>query len=121
MSAPVPYFDVVRQMKNAFNYRLPLVTHARQHGIQAAARAFRTTVPTVRKWLRRFQAEALKGLEARSRAPRSCPHKIVGELAQRVVELRGVLTMARSGCATITTQYVVVFLPQHVRFALTLR
>jgi hypothetical protein len=51
MSAPVPYFDLVRQMKNAFNYRLRLVTCARQQGIKAAARAFRTTVPTARKWL----------------------------------------------------------------------
>jgi len=46
MAAPVPYFEVVHQMKNAFNYHLRLVTHARQHGIKAAARAFRTTVPT---------------------------------------------------------------------------
>ncbi len=88
MSAPVPYFDVVRQMHNAFNYRLRLVTHARQHGIKAAARAFRTTVPTVRKWRRRYQTQGLKGLQELSRAPHSCPHKIVGELAQRVVELR---------------------------------
>ena len=45
MSAPVSYFDVVRQMKNAFNYRFRLVTHARQHGINPSAdgRAFRTT------------------------------------------------------------------------------
>lgn len=75
-------------MKNAFNYRLRLVAHARQHGIQAAARAFRTTVPTVRKWLRRFQAQGLKGLQELSRAPRSCPHKIQGELAERVLALR---------------------------------
>ena len=61
MSAPVPYFEVVRQMKNAFNYRLRLVTHARQHGIKAAARAFRTTVPTVRKWGRRYEARASRG------------------------------------------------------------
>ena len=53
MPAPAPYFDMVREMKKAFNYRLPLVTDAGQHGIKAAARAFRTTVPTVRKWLRR--------------------------------------------------------------------
>ena len=46
MPAPVPYFDVVRHMKNAFNYRLQLVTLARQHGIKAAARAYRTTLPT---------------------------------------------------------------------------
>jgi transposase len=88
MSAPVPYFDVVRQMPNAFNYRLRLVMHAREHGIKAAARAFRTTVPTVRKWVRRYQAQRLKGLQELSRAPHSCPHKIGGELAQRVVELR---------------------------------
>ncbi|MBZ5516102.1 MAG: helix-turn-helix domain-containing protein [Acidobacteriia bacterium] len=75
-------------MKNAFNYRLRLVTHARQHGIKAAARAFRATVPTVRKWGRRYEEQGLKGLQERSRAPHSCPHKIVGELAQRVVELR---------------------------------
>jgi len=88
MPTPVPYFEVVRQMKNAFNYRLRLVTHARQHGIKAAARAFRTTVPTVRKWLRRYAGQGLKGLQELSRAPHSCPHKIVGAVAQRVVDLR---------------------------------
>jgi len=88
MSAPVPYFDVIRQMKNAFNYRLQLVTYARQHGIKAAARDFHTTVPTVRKWLRRYEAQKLKGLQELSRAPHSCPHKIRGELADRVVALR---------------------------------
>jgi len=75
-------------MKNAFNYRLCLVTHARQHGIKAAARAFRTTLRTARKWLRRYQSQGLTGLQELSRAPRSCPHKVGGELAQKVVELR---------------------------------
>lgn len=88
MAAPVPYFEVVRQMKNAFNYRLRLVTHARQHGLKAAARAFRTTVPTVRKWKQRYEEQGLKGMKEHSRAPHSCPHKITGELAQRVLELR---------------------------------
>ena len=88
MPAPVPYFDVVRHMKNAFNYRLRLVAHARQHGIKAAARAFRTTVPTVRKWVRRYQVQSLQGLQELSRAPRSCPHKITGELARHVIALR---------------------------------
>jgi len=88
MPAPVPYFDVVRDMKNAFNYRLRLVTHAHQHGIKAAAREYRTTVPTVRKWFRRWKEQGLKGLQELSRAPHSCPHKITGELAQQVVELR---------------------------------
>jgi len=88
MPAPVPYFQVVRLMKNAFDYRLSLVAHARQHGIKPAAREFQTTVPTVRKWLRRYQARKLEGLQELSRAPHSCPHKIGGELAERVVTLR---------------------------------
>ncbi len=88
MSAPVPYFDVVRRMKNPFDYRLRVVAHARQHGIRAAAWAFQTPVLTVRKWLRRHQAQGLNGLQELSCAPRSCPHKIVGEPAQRVLELR---------------------------------
>jgi transposase len=88
MPAPVPYFDVIRQMKNPFNYRLQLVTWARQHGIKAAARTFRTTVPTVRKWLRRYEKQGLKGLQELSHAPHSCPHKVRGGLAQRVIELR---------------------------------
>jgi len=88
MPAPVPYFDLIRQMPNAFDYRLRLVTHARQHGIKATARVFQTTVPTVRKWLRRYQAHKLDGLKEGSRAPHSCPHKITGELAARVVALR---------------------------------
>ncbi len=75
-------------MKNAFNYRLRLVTYARQHGIKAAARDFQTTVPTVRKWLRRYEAQKLDGLQELSRAPHSCPHKITGEGAERVVALR---------------------------------
>jgi len=85
---PPRYFDLIREMKNAFNHRLRLVSYARQHGLKAAARLFQTTVPTVRKWVRRYQTRGLKGLEELSRAPHSCPHKIGGQLEARVVALR---------------------------------
>ncbi len=88
MDPPARYYDLIREMKNAFNHRLRLVTYARQHGIKAAARDFQTTVSTVRKWLRRYRDQGPKGLVEISRAPHSCPHKITGELEQRVVELR---------------------------------
>ena len=88
MPAPVPTSTLVRQRKNPFSYRLRLVTHARQHGLQAAACAFPTTRPPVRKGVRRFQAQARRDLEARSRAPRSCPHKSSGALAEGVRALR---------------------------------
>jgi transposase len=85
---PIRYFELIRQMKNPFNYRLSLVGYARQHGLKATARAFQTTVPTVRKWLRRYQAQGLPGLQELARAPHSCPHKITGERERIVIALR---------------------------------
>jgi len=55
MLTSVRYFDLVREMKNAYNHRLRLVESAKQRGIKPTARLFATTVPTVRKWLRRFE------------------------------------------------------------------
>ena len=83
-----PRFDLVREMRDAYNHRLRLVQHARQHGIKPAARAFATTVPTVRKWLRRFQQHGPSGLREHSRAHQHCPHKTPPEIEQQVLALR---------------------------------
>jgi transposase len=88
MAAPVRYFDLLREMKDAYNYRLQLVQFARQSGIKPAARAFATTVPTVRKWLRRYQQKGPSGLLAQSRAPHHQPRKTPPEIEQQVVALR---------------------------------
>jgi len=88
MSAPVPYFDVIRHMSNAFDYRLRLATHAHQHGVKATARAFFTPVRTVRKWLRHYRDHGLKGLQAHSRAPRHQPHQTSAEVERQRGELR---------------------------------
>ena len=69
MTTPASYFDLIREMKDAYTHRLRVVDYARRHGIRAAARAFRTTIPTVRQWLRRYQQEGPSGLQERSRAP----------------------------------------------------
>jgi len=53
------------------------------------ARLFATTVPTVHKWLRRYQQQGLRGgLQEHSCAYHSCSHKTPPELEQHVVELR---------------------------------
>ena len=39
MSGLPGYFELIRQRKNPFNYRLGLVDYARTHGLKAAARA----------------------------------------------------------------------------------
>ena len=88
MSPPAPYFDLIREMKDAYNHRLRLVDYARRNGIKAAARLFQTTVPTVRKWLRRYQREGPGGLQERSRAPHRQAGRTGPELEQRALELR---------------------------------
>ena len=65
--AAARYFDLVREMKSAYNHRLRLVASARDHGIKPTARLFATTVPTVRKWLRRYQQQGCSGLLEQSR------------------------------------------------------
>src|SRR5713101_7444717 len=51
MATSARYFDLVREMKNAYNHRLRLVESVRDRGIKPTARLFATTLPTVRKWL----------------------------------------------------------------------
>ena len=46
-----------------------MVRYAKEHGIKPAARMFQTTPKTVRKWVRRFDAEKMPGLRDRSRRP----------------------------------------------------
>ena len=85
------YFELVRDMKNAYNLRLRLVESARQRGLKPTARLFATTVPTVRKWLRRYQQQGPSGLLERSRAPHRQPRKTSPAIEQQAVELRKML------------------------------
>jgi transposase-like protein len=55
MAASARYFDLVREMKNAYNHRLRLVEAVRERGIKPTARLFATSALTVRKWWRRYQ------------------------------------------------------------------
>jgi hypothetical protein len=48
MTVPAPHFDLVREMKDAYNHRLRLVESAKQRGIKPTARLFATPR---REWL----------------------------------------------------------------------
>ncbi len=54
----------------------------------AAARAFHTTPKTVGKWVARFRAEGVAGLQDRSSRPRSSPSQAAPALCARVEALR---------------------------------
>ena len=82
------YYDLVREMRDAYNHRLRLVESARARGIKATARLFATTVPTVRKWLRRFQQQGPSGLQEHSRAPHHQSLKTPPHLETPLLQLR---------------------------------
>jgi transposase len=89
--AAARYYDLLREMRDAYNHRLRLVESARHRGIQPTARLFATTVPTVRKWLRRFQQHGPSGLRELSRARHHQPHKTPPALETSLVQLRQTL------------------------------
>src|SRR5437763_2978283 len=91
MATSARYFDLLREMKNAYNHRLRLVESARQRGIKPTARLFSTTVATVRKWLRRFHQQGLSGLVALPRARHQQFQKIAPTAEAQLVELRKTL------------------------------
>jgi transposase len=82
------YFDLVREMRDAYNHRLRLVESVRQRGIKPTARLFATSTLTVRKWWRRYQQQGPSGLKEQTRAPHHCPHKTSPEIEQQVLALR---------------------------------
>jgi transposase len=85
------YFDLIREMENAYNHRLRLVESAGQRGIKPTARLFATTVPTVRKWWRRFRQHGPSGLQERSRARHQQSLKTPATLEAPLIELRKTL------------------------------
>jgi putative transposase len=58
---------------------LPFAELCRRHGISR---------PTGHKWLSRYRAEGLSGLEDRSHRPHSCPHLTPEPVVTRILEIR---------------------------------
>lgn len=65
--------------------RLEVARYAQGRGVREAARAFRCSRNTVRRWLRRYGQE---GLKEQSRAPKRIRHKTSAYLEERVIEAR---------------------------------
>jgi len=81
---PDGYYNMIRSKDHIFDLRLRMIQYAQKYGIRATARDFKCARNTVRKWVRRFKAERLRGLRDKSRAPHSCPHKLSPE-AEKII------------------------------------
>ena len=74
--------------ESRFELRLEMVRWAQEKGIRDAARAFRASRNTVKLWLRRYEADGVRALEDRSRAPKRIPHKTSQAEARKVIAAR---------------------------------
>jgi transposase InsO family protein len=83
----------VNSHKNArlgFAGRVCLVTRVQddEWSPSEAAAAFGVSVQTVRKWVRRYQAEGREGLRDRSSRPHRSPRQVARRLERRIAQLR---------------------------------
>lgn len=83
-----PYYEMIRVRDQKFHLRYRLVMAAMQHGLRAAAGQFGCSRNTVRRWLRRYQAQGKPGLAERSRRPHTVPHQTPAAVERRVLAAR---------------------------------
>ena len=84
---PYTYYTAMRESKDPRLLRLRMVHYAENHGIKPAARYFRTTVKTIRKWLYRYDG-TLNSLTEHSRAPHHRPNKLAKKHEKHIVKLK---------------------------------
>lgn len=84
------YYERIRDSKNPEAIRRALVEFffANGENISLTARVFRTSRPTVIKWVKRYKAQGWKGLRDLPRRPHLCPHKTPQDHQQLIANLR---------------------------------
>ena len=82
------YYNLIRDMSNPFNLRLEMVRFTSKHGVSEAAREFKTTRKTVRKWFTRYDEDHLTGLLDRSKAPHDVWNRMGDTEEREILKLR---------------------------------
>lgn len=72
-------YDSIDDQKILIDKRLELVRYANDNGIKVAARFYKCSKNTVKKWCRRYAAYGIAGLKDKSRKPHNSPKRIAEE------------------------------------------
>lgn len=70
------YYDLYKNSKDPIQLRINIVKDAKKIGIKPTARKYKTTVKTVRKWVKRYNELKKPGLRDKSRRPKNSPNEI---------------------------------------------
>ena len=73
--------------KKLIEKRLEMVRFANETGIKGAARYYRCSKNTIKKWCRRYAIKGLNGLIDKSRKPHNSPKRIVQEDIDKITEI----------------------------------
>ncbi|MBI3617869.1 MAG: helix-turn-helix domain containing protein [Candidatus Omnitrophica bacterium] len=103
----------MKQSKDKKQWRYQMVQKAVEIGIKPTAKAFHTSPPVVRKWLKRFKQHGYAGLADRSRRPHHCPNETPTHLKEHVIELRK--TYKRLGAEQIKVLEDIPLNPKTIR------
>jgi transposase len=85
---PWNYYAMIRHCNDKRLLRFEMVRYARDFGVKPAARAFDTTVKTVRKWLKRWDGKTMNGLDDLSKAPKKPHNRVSSYRRNKVIELK---------------------------------
>ncbi|TKJ28959.1 MAG: hypothetical protein CEE40_10175 [Chloroflexi bacterium B3_Chlor] len=90
MTPSESYYDRIRDSKNPEVFRRAMIDFFFVHGenVSQTARAFRTSRPTVIKWVQRYRAHGARGLRDLPRRAHHCPHKTPDQQQQLIANLR---------------------------------
>ncbi|OGX36625.1 MAG: hypothetical protein A3D87_09135 [Omnitrophica WOR_2 bacterium RIFCSPHIGHO2_02_FULL_50_17] len=110
---PYKYYHVMKQSKDKKQWRYQMVQKAMEIGIKPTAKAFHTSPPVVRKWLKRFKQQGYAGLADQSRRPHHCPNETPTHLKEHVIELRK--TYKRLGAEQIKVLEDIPLNPKTIR------
>ncbi len=83
--ADLAYREVYTMTRIEARLRL-VTTYHETSSIRETARRWRTSRQVVRKWISRYEAEGLSGLEDRSRRPRTSPRQTPPQIEEQVLE-----------------------------------
>lgn len=80
----------VSMVKEDVRLRLQVVKQHLERGVRSAdiCRVFGISERTLRRWCRNYREEGVEGLRPDSRRPHKSPHRIHGNLANRILQLR---------------------------------
>ena len=110
---PYKYYHVMKNSKDKKQWRYQMVQKAMEDGIKPTAKAFHTSPPVVRKWLRRFKTEGYPGLNDCSHRPHYSPRETPSPLKKYIVNLRK--TYKRLGAEQIKVLEELPLAPKTIR------